>query len=127
MLIKRFNDNIKAHLNKDVNFILADQAPNFWVMQEGEITYPSLEEQRKRFTDYLNTTIFHEYISLMTPEIEFSRDGESAWGKYRVHVRGETNNSNGSVSRLDFVCAWLWLYKLVDGLWLRVGEISTWR
>ena len=74
MLIERFKENIKAHLNGDVDFILADQAPDFWVMQEGEITYPTLEEQRTRFTNYLQNTTFHEYSSLMTPVIEFSED-----------------------------------------------------
>jgi hypothetical protein len=127
MLIERFYENIKAHLNKDVNFILADQAPDFWVMQEGEITYPTIEEQRTRFTNYIENTNFHEYTSLMTPEIEFSEDGKSAWGKYRVHVKGESINTDGSKSDIDFVCAWVWLLKMFDGQWLRVGEVSTWR
>ena len=127
MLIQRFNDNIKAHIVGDVDFILEDQASGFWVMQEGEITYPSLKEQRKRFTEYLQNTTFQEYKSLITPEIEFSKDGESAWGKYRVHVRGVTRNSDGSTSELDFICAWLWLFRRIDGKWLRVGEVATWR
>ena len=127
MLIERFEENIKAHLNKDVDFILADQAAGFWVMQEGEITYPTLEEQRTRFTNYLENTTFHEYSSSMIPEIEFSEDGKSAWGKYRVRVSGETTNPDGSKNAIDFVCAWVWLYRLIDGRWLRVGEVSTWR
>lgn len=127
MLIERFETNIKAHLTGDVDFILADQAPDFWVMQEGEITYPTLAEQRTRFTNYLENTTFHEYSSLMTPEIVFSEEGKSAWGKYRVHIRGETMKPDGSKSGIDFVCAWVWLFKLVDGRWLRAGEVSTWR
>jgi len=127
MLIARFEENIKAHLRGDVDYILADQAPDFWVMKEGEITYPTLTEQRERFTNYLANTTFHEYSSLMTPEIEFSDDGKSAWGKYRVRVRGETLNKDGSKTDLDFICAWVWLFRLIDGRWLRVGEVSTWR
>lgn len=125
--IKRFDENIRAHLDGDVDFILANQAEDFWVMSEGEITYPTLPEQRERFTNYLNNTTFHEYSSLMTPEIEFSDDRQSAWGKYRVRVRGVTKNHDGSKTELDFVCAWLWVFKLVDDQWLRVGEVSTWR
>ena len=126
-LLERFKKNIEAHFENDVEFIISDLHEDFFSMSGGEITHPTKEEQRERFTKYLNNTTFSEYSSLMEPEINFSDDGSVAWGKYRVKVRGETVNENGSISQLDFVCAWLWLFKRVDDKWMRIGEVSTWK
>ena len=126
-LLERFRKNIEAHHLKDVEFIIDDLHDDFFSMSGGEITYPTREEQRERFTRYLNSTSFSEYSSLMEPEIEFSDDGSVAWGKYKVKVKGETANEDGSISQLDFVCAWLWLFRRVDGKWMRIGEVSTWK
>ena len=126
-VLERFEGSIQAHLDKDADYIIGDLSDGFFAISEGEITHPSRDEQRKRFTRYLNNTVFSEYTSLMEPEVEFSDDGSSAWGRFKVRVRGETVNEDGSRSVLDFVCAWLWLFKRVGGRWMRVGEVSTWR
>lgn len=123
----RFEKNIKAHHTGDVDFILEDIGNHFFTISGGEINYPSKEEQRERFTKYLDNTTFTEYRSLMEPEIDFSDDGSCAWGKYRVKVKGETRNMDGSKTVLDFVCAWLWVFKRIGDRWVRVGEVSTWK
>ena len=126
-LLDRFDENIQAHHNKDVEFIIDDLGEDFFVMSQGDINYPSKEDQRVQFTRYLNNTNFSEYTSLMEPEIEFSDDGSVAWGKYRVKVKGETIREDGSKSQLDFVCAWLWIFRREGEKWIRIGEVSTWR
>ena len=126
-LIDRFEKNIQAHHNKDVEFIIEDLGEEFFVMSQGDINQPSKEDQREQFTKYLNNTTFSEYTSLMEPKIEFSDDGSVAWGKYRVKVKGETIQEDGSKSSLDFVCAWLWIFRRQGDKWIRVGEVSTWR
>ena len=126
-ILNRFNENIIAHMDRDVEFIIDDLDEGFFSMSNAEITYPSKIEQREQFTRYLNSTTFSEYSSLMEPEIGFSDDGSIAWGNYKVRVKGETRNENGSKSNLDFVCAWLWLFRRVDDRWVRIGEVSSWK
>ena len=126
-LLDRFEKNIQAHHEKDVEFIIDDLGEGFFVMSQGDFNYPSKEDQREQFTKYLNNTTFSEYTSLMEPEIDFSDDGSVAWGKYRVKVKGETINEDGSKTSLDFECAWLWLFRRIDNKWMRIGEASTWK
>lgn len=126
-MLDRFKKNIQAHHNRDVEFIIDDLGENFFAMSQGAINYPSKEYQREQFTRYLNNTKFSEYTSLMEPEIDFSEDGSVAWGKYRVKVKGETIREDGSKNTLDFVCAWLWIFRREKDRWIRVGEVSTWR
>ena len=121
-IIDRFEKNIQAHWDKYVDFIVNDLGEDFFSMSEAEITYPSKEEQRKSFTEYLNSTMFTEYTSLSEPEIGFSDDGSIAWGNFKVRVSG--NNQKGEFS---FDCAWLWIYKRVNDSWIRIGEVSTWK
>ncbi len=53
-IIDRFEKNIQAHWDKDVDFIMDDLGEGFFSMFEAEITYPSKEDQKKCFTAYLN-------------------------------------------------------------------------
>ena len=110
-----------------MEFIIDDLGEDFFSMSNAEITYPSKMEQREQFTRYLNSTTFSEYTSLMEQEIGFSDDGSVAWGNYKVKVKGETLNEDGTRSNLDFVCAWLWLFRRVDDRWMRIGEVSSWK
>jgi len=126
-ILERFEGSIQAHLDKDVDYIVEDLADDFFAISEGEVTHPSRDEQRTRFTRYLSNIVFSEYVSLMKPEVDFSDDGSTAWGRFKVRVKGETVNEDGSRSALGFVCAWLWLYRRVGGRWMRVGEVSTWK
>ena len=122
-----FEKNIQAHHNRDVEFIIDDLGEDFFVMSQGDIRYPSKEEQRQQFTRYLDNTTFSEYTSLMEPEIDFSDDGSVAWGKYRVKVKGETVDEDGSKNAIDFICSWLWIFRRKEDKWIRIGEVSTWR
>jgi hypothetical protein len=126
-ILNRFNENIKAHIDGNAEFIIDDLGEGFFSMSNAEIAYPSKKEQREEYTRYLNSTTFSEYASVMEPEIGFSDDGSVAWGTFKVKVKGETLSGNGSKSSLDFVCAWLWLFRRVDDRWVRIGEVSSWK
>lgn len=121
-IVERFEKNIKAHLDKDVDYIVDDLGEGFFTMSEGEVSYPTKGSERKRFTEYLNCTIFREYRSIEEPVINFSDDGSVAWGRFKVKVSGVQGDSE-----FTLVCAWLWLYRRVDDKWVRIGEVSTWR
>lgn len=121
-ILDRFDDNIQAHLDKDADFIVDDIGEGFFTISEAEIAYPTKKEQQEMFTNYLNSTEFIEYRSLMTPEIDFSDDGSVAWGKFKVRVHGKQGDSE-----FKFDCAWLWIFRRVNDRWTRVGEVSTWK
>lgn len=119
-ILDRFYMNIQAHWDKDVDFIIDDLSDDFFSISGGEITRPFKEEQRASFTQYLNSATFSEYASLTEPEIGFSDDGTMAWGNYKIKIKGEIG------SRVfDAEYAWLWLFRRVDGRWMRIGEVST--
>ena len=121
-IIDRFEKNIQAHWDKDVEFIIEDLGEGFFSMSEAEITYPTKEDQRTRFTEYLNSTTFTEYTSLSEPEIGFSDDGSIAWGNFKVKVSGIRGDSE-----FNYDCAWLWVFKRISDRWMRIGEVSTWK
>jgi hypothetical protein len=110
-----------------VEFIIDDLDEGFFSMSEAEVTYPTKENHRKRFKDYLNNTSFTEYSSLEEPVIGFSDDGSIAWGNYRVRVSGVRKGGDGVDSEFSFDCAWLWLYRRAGDRWMRIGEVSTWK
>ncbi len=122
-----FEKNIQAHLDKDVAFIIDDLGEDFFSISEAEVTYPTKEDQKNRFTDYLNNTTFTEYSSLGEPEIGFSDDGSIAWGNFKVRVGGKSMKEDGSESKFNSDCAWLWLFRRVGERWMRIGEVSTWK
>jgi hypothetical protein len=126
-LLEHHRRSIQAHFDKDVEYLLHDLSPEFFAISDAEIKHPTVEEQRKTFTDYLNHTAFNEYRDLVEPEIGFSDDGSLAWMNVKVKVSGNRKGDDGTVKPVDFTCAWLTLYRRVDDGWLKLGEVSTWR
>lgn len=117
---------IEAHLRKDVDFLVGDISEDYVTVSNGEIRYPTAEEIRSTFTRYLDNTAFSEYRDLCEPIVGFSDDGSVAWSVVRVKVAGRTV-ANGSERELDFICAWITLYRRRGDRWIRVGEVSSFK
>lgn len=126
-LLLHHRRSIKAHWDKDIEYLLSDLSQEFFTISDAEINHPTIEEQRKVFTEYLNHTTFKEYRDMIEPEIGFSDDCSLAWMNVKVKVSGTRKNNDGSTTPVDFTCAWITLYRRVDDRWLRVGEVSTWK
>jgi len=106
--------SIEAHLVKDVDFLVKDVSEGFMSVNNGRISYPTVEELRSSFTGYLSNTEFSSYRDLSEPVIGFSDDGSIAWTAVRVKAEGKTKK--GDTSReLDFTCAWITLYRRTEG------------
>ncbi|MBN2336137.1 hypothetical protein JXL21_11305 [Candidatus Bathyarchaeota archaeon] len=118
--------SIAAHFGKDVDCIVQGMSDDFMSVSRGEIRYPSREEQRTVFTEYLNSTRFTEYRDLCEPVIGFSEDGSMAWSVVQVKVAGFSGEGE-SEKAVDFVCAWMTLYRRVGGGWERLSEVSTFK
>ena len=54
-LLEKHRRSIQAHIDKDVEYLIQDLSPNFFAISDAEITYPSKEDEHKKFTEYLNT------------------------------------------------------------------------
>jgi hypothetical protein len=110
-ILEIHKQEIEAHLNKDVNFFVHNISENYVSVSKGEIRKPSIDEIRSQFSDYLNNTTFVEYRDLQEPIIEFSDDGSVAWSIVRVKVAGIRAMNDGTERELDFICAWITLYR----------------
>jgi len=118
---------IKAHLNKDVDFLVHNISENYVSVSKGEIRKPSKDEIKSQFSDYLNNTTFVEYGDLQEPIIEFSDDGSVAWSIVRVKVAGLRTMNDGTEREFDFICAWITLYRRQNDRWIRLGEVSSFK
>jgi len=116
---------IKAHLNKDVDFFVQNISENYMSVSKGEIHKPSKDEIKSKFSDYLSNTTFIEYRDLQEPIIDFSDDGSVAWSVVRVKISGIRKMNDGTERELDFICAWITLYRRQNDKWIRLGEVSS--
>ena len=85
--------SIDAHLNRDVDFFTRNVAEDYVIVSRADIFYPTKEETRAQFSNYLNRTTFSEYRDLRDPIIGFSEDGSVAWSIVQVKVAGMQRKS----------------------------------
>jgi len=118
---------IEAHLKKDPNFFTQGFSDDFISVRNGEISEPSTQEILANIKDYINNTTFSEYRDVREPIIGFSNDGSIAWSIVQVKVKGDRDLEDGTVRKVDFICAWLTLYEKSDEGWNVRAEVSTFR
>lgn len=118
-------DLIQAHFEKDLNFFVEDIAEDYFSSSRGEIRHPSREDILSQFSSYLDRTEFKEYRDLQEPIIGISNDGSLAWSLVRVKVAGDQEQTDGTTAELDFICAWITLFKREGESWIRLGEVSN--
>ena len=104
---------LQAHLNNDVDALLADMAADYVIVNKGEVSYPTVDELRKRFGHYFGITTFTRYKDLIPPIVHHTEGENTAWLIARVEVSGSQKVS--SVDQpLHFVSAWIELYEKRD-------------
>lgn len=114
---------VRAHLERRVALLMEDEAADSVVAGRGEITRPTLDERRARFTTYFRDTAFTEYRDLVEPLVHVSADGTLGWVMVQVRALG-TRSDGGPV---DFTSAWIELYEKRAGRWWRVGNVSNFK
>ena len=124
-ILRIHQEFIRAHLEKDVDFMVHDLPEDFIFVTHGEILHQKKEEIRTNFDDYLNNTVFSEYRDLEDPIIGFSRDGSLAWSITKIKVKGIRTISDGTEREFDSIYAWITLYERRDDKWIRLTEVST--
>ena len=120
---------IQAHLDRNADWFAENRADDGDYVQasRGEIAWPTREEVRKRFADYLGRTEFSEYRDLVEPIVRVSQDGTLAWAIVQVKVSGVQTNDEGEEEPFDWVSAWIELFEKRNGRWVMVGNLSNMR
>ncbi len=119
---------IEAHLQNDVEMLLKDDAEGGYVMAgRGVVSWPSKEDFRQRLGPYLAATNFEIYRDEIEPIVKVSEDGTLGWVICQVYVKGEQDQGEGEMARIEFGSAWIELYEKQNGRWLRVGNVSNLR
>lgn len=115
----------RAHLNRDVDFIVAGMGPQFTTVHEGAIRVMSREDVRRQFTEYFRGAEFSAWDDLEPPIIRISPDGKMGWMIVRVRIAYTKADAGGATSKEDTVMAWMSAYEKRDGKWLLVANATT--
>ena len=116
---------LTAHLQGDVDALLADQADDFVLVNRGEVSSPSKEQRREFLGPYLAATKFEFYRDASAPIVKISRDGSLGWVVAKVQARGTSATSDGSDVGIDFEAAWIELYERRGREWVAIGNVSN--
>ena len=116
---------LTAHLQSDIDALLAGQADDFVLVNRGEVSSPSMEQRRKFLGPYLATTRFEVYQDALAPIVKISRDGSLGWVIAKVQARGTRATSDGSDGRIEFEAAWIELYERRGTQWVALGNVSS--
>jgi len=115
---------LEAHLKSDVELLLRDEADDYVVVSQGEITRPTRDERRKKLGSYLGSTRFEIYRDGVPPIVRVSDDGTLGWVIVQVIARGLQTYPGGQ-KPVTFTSGWIELYEKHDGRWLRSGNVSN--
>ncbi|HEX6789916.1 MAG TPA: hypothetical protein VF247_01280 [Candidatus Krumholzibacteria bacterium] len=127
-LLRLHANVIRAHLESDVERLLADEADTYYVVSgRGEITWPTLAERRARLGAYLGRTRFDTYRDEVEPVVTISDDGTLGWVVVQIEARGTQKSDAGPDEPVQFVSSWIELYQKRDGRWQRVGNVSNFK
>ena len=117
---------IDAHMMRDVEDMLEGAADDYVLVNRGEVSYPTVDERRQKFSHYFKVTVFSDYKDLIPPIIHISDDGTAAWLIAQVEVSGKQASPGGD-QPLHFVSAWIELYEKRGGEWVLTGNVSNFR
>ena len=118
---------IQAHLDKNVEFFVQNVSGDYVTVSRGELFYPTEEETRTRFSNYLHNTTFTEYRDLQDPIIRISQDGTMAWSIVQVRIRGTRKMPDDTEADIDTISAWIMVYEKADGRWITTANVSTFK
>lgn len=118
---------MKAHVESDIGILLEDEAAEYVVANRGEISRPTIAERRERLGPYLARTRFSEYRDAVPPIVEVSPDGKLGWVIVKVTAKGVQTGADGTKEDLAFTSAWIELYRKVNGVWKRTGNVSNFK
>ncbi len=124
-LLAIYEASKRAHVNTNVEQLLANSGETFISVSNGKISRPTREDKEKFFKKYFENATYHEYDDLETPIVRVSSDGTLGWMITRLHARRTQVDKSGTSHEREFVYAGIMLYEKKDGKWIRIGNVST--
>jgi hypothetical protein len=120
-------DVMQAHRERDPELLMRSQADDFVMANRGEVSRPSLSDRQARFSRYLGSTRFTEYVDTIPPIVVVSDDASVGWVIAQVRARGSQVTSSGASEPFEFESAWIELYERQGTTWKSVGNISNFK
>jgi hypothetical protein len=124
-LLQVHRDDRRAHLQHNVNALLAHAGPQVIDVRDGTIRVLSLEEVRARFTSYFSGIEFSAWDDVEPPIVHASDDGRMGWMIVRVHIAYTQTDRAGKKTLTDSTMAWMAAYEKRNGVWIMTAVTST--
>jgi ketosteroid isomerase-like protein len=116
---------LKAHMDGDIDALLAFQADDFLLVDRGEISSLSKQDVRDFLGPYLASTKFEFYRDKVPPLVKVSKDGTLGWVAAQIEARGESMDTNGQPKTIEAVFAWIELYERRGDEWVSIGNATS--
>lgn len=116
---------LKAHMDGDIDALLAFQAEDFLLVDRGEISSLSKQDVRDFLGPYLASTKFEFYRDKVPPLVKVSQDGTLGWVAAQIEARGESVGPNGQPKTIEAVFAWIELYERRKDAWVSIGNATS--
>jgi hypothetical protein len=126
-LLELHRAGLQAHVDGDVEALLAEQADDFVLVNRGELASPSRQQRREVLGPYLAATEFDYYRDRVPPIVRVARDGSLGWVAAQIEARGTQASADGENRTIEFVVAWVELYEKRAGQWTAIGNASSFR
>jgi hypothetical protein len=124
-LLQVHQDDRRAHLQRNVDALLAHAGPQVIDVRDGKVRVMSLEEVRTRFTQYFSNIEFSAWDDVEPPNVHASDDGRMGWMIVRVHIAYTQADRAGKKTPTDSTMAWMSAYEKRNGVWIMTAVTST--
>jgi len=124
-LLRVHQDDRRAHLQRNVDALLAHAGAQVIDVRDGKIRVMNLEEVRARFTQYFSNIEFSAWDDVEPPIVHASDDGRTGWMIVRVHIAYTQVDRAGKKAPTDSTIAWMSAYEKRNGVWIMTAVTST--
>lgn len=110
----------RAHFETDVEQLLANDADEWINVRDAKIVRRRREDDLRMFTEYFDSTTYHEWDDIEPPIVSVSHDASLAWMIVNVRVRRTKHGEE-----LRFRYAGIETFEKREGRWIKVVEVGT--
>ena len=121
-LLALHKEILDAHKNIGLEAWLDKGAEPYISANRGIISYPSIDDRKTRFRNYIGSTTFDYYRDMVPPIVRVSADGTLGWVIVQVEAKGNRAGENFS-----FQSAWIELYEKRADTWVNIGNVSNFK
>lgn len=115
----------KAHFDRNVELFVSEFSDSMISVNKGKVKQVSLDENKKRISNYFGSVQFVKWDDVAEPQIRFSDDGSMAYAivQKQVILTYPDNLQHTITDTTDY--AWVSIYRKQKGEWKVETNIST--